>query len=86
VVLIALPTISSPVLGTMAISVVLGGCATARGGFALNHLDVAPSFAGSVMCAPIPSLAEHHPCAVEAAADGAAALTHALKQGSEQRA
>jgi hypothetical protein len=51
VLLIVLPTLTSAVLGTLAISVVLGGCATARGGFALNHLDVAPSFAGSVMYA-----------------------------------
>ena len=30
-------------------AVVLGGCAVSRGGFALNHLDVAPTYAGSVM-------------------------------------
>lgn len=47
--LLMLPSITDAHTGVLSIAIVLGGCAVARGGFALNHLDVAPTYAGSVM-------------------------------------
>jgi len=48
-VLLTLPSITNVYTGVLAISAVLGAAAVARAGFALNHLDVAPTYAGSVM-------------------------------------
>eukprot|EP00242_Pyramimonas_sp_CCMP2087_P006381 CAMPEP_0198206246 /NCGR_PEP_ID=MMETSP1445-20131203/9780_1 /TAXON_ID=36898 /ORGANISM="Pyramimonas sp., Strain CCMP2087" /LENGTH=435 /DNA_ID=CAMNT_0043878865 /DNA_START=328 /DNA_END=1635 /DNA_ORIENTATION=+ len=48
-VLMLLPYLHDGTSGVLAISAVLGFAAIARGGFALNHLDVAPAYAGSVM-------------------------------------
>lgn len=42
-------TARRPATGILATSVVLGCLGTARGGFSVNHMDIAPKYAGVVM-------------------------------------
>ena len=47
--LAALCTASTPAAGAAAVALALGGAGFARGGFAVNHMDVAPKWAAAVM-------------------------------------
>lgn len=49
VALIIMPTLRSSTSAVICSSVALGSCALSRAGFAVNHLDIAPRYAGIVM-------------------------------------
>jgi ACS family sodium-dependent inorganic phosphate cotransporter len=44
-----MPGLRSPGSAVVCASVALGACALSRAGFAVNHLDIAPKYAGVVM-------------------------------------
>lgn len=49
VALMVMPALRSPASAVVCSSVALGACALSRAGFAVNHLDIAPKYAGIVM-------------------------------------
>jgi ACS family sodium-dependent inorganic phosphate cotransporter len=49
VALMVMPGLRSPGSAVVCASVALGACALSRAGFAVNHLDIAPKYAGVVM-------------------------------------
>lgn len=51
VALMLMPTATSVTIGVLYTTMVLGSCGFARGGFSVNHMDIAPKYAGLVMYA-----------------------------------
>jgi ACS family sodium-dependent inorganic phosphate cotransporter len=47
--LMLMPLASGVQWGIIATTVTLGFCGFARGGFSVNHMDIAPKYAGIVM-------------------------------------
>jgi MFS transporter, ACS family, solute carrier family 17 (sodium-dependent inorganic phosphate cotransporter), other len=49
VLLLLMPAASTVFQGLVILSLCLGACGLSRGGFSVNHMDIAPKYAGVVM-------------------------------------